>query len=119
MVVSYQPILPYEPTRERRSAVGVSLDTRTTLEGAVRDAVVGLPPAGLLDARRVKMIGMPTGSRPAVAQRMSAMKKTRKKIDAMTVIFRVAAGACRRLVTGSADSSRRWSKLLLLFPEAL
>jgi len=83
----------------------VSLDTRTTLEGAARGAVVGLPPAGLLDARRVKMIGMPTGSRPGVAQTMSAVKKTHKEIDAMTVIFLVAAGACRRLVTGSTDSS--------------
>jgi hypothetical protein len=50
---------------------------------------------------------------------MSAIKKTHKKINAMTVIFLVAAGACRRLVTGSADSSRRWSRVLLLFPEAL
>jgi len=37
----------------------------------------------------------------------------------MNVIFAAAAGACRHLVTGSADSSRRWSRVLLLSPEAL
>jgi hypothetical protein len=48
LVVSYQPVLPHEPTQERRC---VSLDTRMTPRGAARDLVVGLPPAGLLDAR--------------------------------------------------------------------
>jgi hypothetical protein len=118
LVVCYQPVLPYEPSRERRSAVG-ELRYPYDPRGVARDAVVGLSPAGLLEARRVKMIGMPTGSRPGVAQMMSAITKNHKKIDAMTVISLVAANACRRLVTGSADSSRRWSRVLLLFPEAL
>ena len=39
------------------------LDARTTLKGAARHSVVGLLPAELLDARRVKMIGMPNRSR--------------------------------------------------------
>jgi hypothetical protein len=57
----------------------VSLDTHTILEGAARDAVVGLPPGRLLDARRVKMIGMPPGTRPGVAQTLSAIKKPTKR----------------------------------------
>jgi len=36
-------------------------------------------PAGLLDARRVKMIGMPNRSRPGVTQTMSAIERTRNK----------------------------------------
>lgn len=71
-------------------------------------SVVGLPSVGLLDARRVKMIGTPNRSRPRGDAEDVGDREDPQMTNEMTVVCGVDY---RRLVTVSADSSRVFMRI--------
>ena len=88
--------------------------------GAARHSVVGLLPPGRAPRCSPCQDDRDAQSEPTRGDADDVGdREDPQQIDAMNVIFAAAAGACRHLVTGSADSSRRWSRVLLLSPEAL